>query len=209
MGCEWKEAALTSSRVGGSSSPMTSGTWEACCRPSESRDPPYPLEALHGSANLPEQTSLWTCLRTGRVLILAIVAAAVLAQARMSGLEAFQACCLHYGVQVASASGAIADRCTDDETASFALHHGIGVWTGGVEEAPAVLCDAGVGQLQEDFGAALQDVEQVRALVALPDQVLPVAEGALCQAGLQHLQQVVLQTPQGGFSSCQKAQGMR
>ena len=59
-----------------------------------------------------------------------------------------------------------------------------------------MLCDAGIGQLQEDFSAALQDVEQVRALVALPNQVLPVAEGTLCQAGLQHFQQVVLQATQ-------------
>ena len=28
-----------------------------------------------------------------------------------------------------------------------------------------MLCDAGVGQLQEDFSAALQDVKQVRALI--------------------------------------------
>ena len=68
-----------------------------------------------------------------------------------------------------------------------------------------MLCDAGIGQLQEDFCVAFQDVEQVRALVALPDQILPIAEGALCQAWLQYLQQVVLRAPQGVLSLCQKA----
>ena len=71
-----------------------------------------------------------------------------------------------------------------------------------------MLCDARVGQLQKHFSAALQDVEQVRALVALPDQVLPVAEGTLCQARLQHLQQVVLQAPQQVLSLWHKAQGI-
>lgn len=41
----------TSSSVGGSSSPMTSGTWEACWSPSESWEPRTPdpeLDVLHG-----------------------------------------------------------------------------------------------------------------------------------------------------------------
>ena len=49
---EAMERQVTSSRVGGSSSPMTSGTWEACCSPSESWEPRMPdpeLEVLHGT----------------------------------------------------------------------------------------------------------------------------------------------------------------
>ena len=57
---------------------------------------------------------------------------------------------------------------------------------------PVVLRDAGIRQLQQDFSRALHDVQEVGSLVALPDQVLPVAEGALRQSRLQNLQQMVL-----------------
>ena len=55
-----------------------------------------------------------------------------------------------------------------------------------------MLWDAGVGQLQQDFSCAFHNVQQVSALVALPDQVLSVAEGTFRQARLQHLEQVIL-----------------
>lgn len=57
--------------------------------------------------------------------------------------------------------------------------------------SPAVI--AGVGKLEQHFNRALQDVEQVRALVSLPDQVLAIAEHPLCQARPQNLQQMILQ----------------
>lgn len=60
------------------------------------------------------------------------------------------------------------------------------------ETPPAMLADAGVGKLEQDLCRPLQDVQQVGALVALPDQILPIAEGALGQPWFQDLQQMVL-----------------